>query len=143
MVPRRLRARIPRLEGSARQRVLAGRYDRSPIEGSACGRRARRLELASAASPVRRAQDLAVRERCDIGLSEILQTPEGHLRESIVRAGLMKAYAHRGEFLKHKFIVDIDGNSNSRRRPFAGDPILAECQGSSNKRAYRSSSFAV
>jgi len=59
------------------------------------------------------AQDPAVRDHCDIGLSEILQTPEAHLRETILKAGLVKAYAHRGEFLKHRFVVDIDGNSNS------------------------------
>ena len=35
------------------------------------------------------------------------------MRDNIVKAGLMKGYAHRGEYLKHKFVVDIDGNSNS------------------------------
>ena len=113
-VPRRLCARIPshwmdrgtRCFGGA-LRPVADCSD-PPAEGEPDDLSwLQRLRLCVAA------QDPAIRDRCDIGLSEILQTPEAHLRDNIVKAGLMKGYAHRGEFLKHKFVVDIDGNSNS------------------------------
>jgi hypothetical protein len=59
------------------------------------------------------AKDPAVAERCDIGLSQIVQAPEPHLRDSILDAGLVKGFVPRAQFVRQKFVVDIDGNSNA------------------------------
>jgi Glycosyl transferase family 90 len=59
------------------------------------------------------AKDPAVIDRCDIGLSRIVQIAEPHLRDNILKAGLVKGFAPRERFVKQKFVVDIDGNSNA------------------------------
>jgi hypothetical protein len=59
------------------------------------------------------AKNPAVIDRCDIGLSQIVQISQPHLRKRILKAPLVKGFAPREQFAKQKFVVDIDGNSNA------------------------------
>jgi hypothetical protein len=50
---------------------------------------------------------------CDIGLSGIVQIDEEYIKNSIKTHHMLKGTVDKASFLKHKYIVDIDGNSNA------------------------------
>src|ERR1700722_3000512 len=47
----------------------------------------------------------------DIGLSNFAQVPEPYLQEAVKSAGLMRQHRDKIDFLKYRYIVDIDGNA--------------------------------
>ena len=60
------------------------------------------------------------RENCDIGLSGITQISEKHLIDMVTRYSLLKKRVDKFDFLKYKFLIDIDGNSNAWSGLFTG-----------------------
>lgn len=53
----------------------------------------------------------------DVALTDLVQTADPEqaalIRERVVREGLLKPFIPMAEMAKHRFILDIDGNSNS------------------------------
>jgi hypothetical protein len=64
-----------------------------------------RLQLCDVARRSRWAPEL------DIGVSNFTQVPEPYLQEAIKSAGLMRPRQDKIDFLKYRYIVDIDGNA--------------------------------
>lgn len=52
-------------------------------------------------------------DRMDIGLTEMGQIGEPHLRDAIAAAGFMKAPVAKMAFFDYRYQIDIDGHSNS------------------------------
>ncbi|MDR3438058.1 glycosyl transferase family 90 [Telmatospirillum sp.] len=66
-----------------------------------------RLQLCAASRQSRHADHL------DIGVSEIGQLGAPHLQEAVRQAGLQRPGVAKREFLEYRYLVDIDGFSNS------------------------------
>jgi hypothetical protein len=50
---------------------------------------------------------------CDVGVAQLVQIPEPHLRERIRVAGLLKEGVPRQQFMNYRGAFDIDGNANA------------------------------
>ena len=61
----------------------------------------------------RSAREAEVERFCDVGLTRVVQIGEPSLVRRIETSGFMKPSVERTEFVKHQYVFDIDGNSNS------------------------------
>jgi Glycosyl transferase family 90 len=56
---------------------------------------------------------LGLFERCDVGVTGIVQIDEQHLIDRITQSGFMKERVPRDHFLQYRGVFDIDGNANA------------------------------
>lgn len=61
----------------------------------------------------RAAMQPGIADRCDIGVTSIVQIAEPHLIARIEAAGFRRDPISRTGFAQYKYVVDIDGNSNA------------------------------
>ena len=60
------------------------------------------------------------RGNCDIGITGFVQIPEEHYKSAIIQRGFLKEHVGKELFLKKRYIIDIDGNSNTWSALFTG-----------------------
>lgn len=60
-----------------------------------------------------RAAQPDLKAHCDIGISALVQISEPWLGMRITQAGLIRPAVAREAFLRHRVVIDIDGNSNA------------------------------
>ncbi len=67
-----------------------------------------------------RARSAARPDMFDVGLTRIVQIEEPHLVARIERAGFLRPYVPRVEFMRHKGVIVADGNCNAWDAAFCG-----------------------
>lgn len=67
-----------------------------------------------------RSQSALRPEIFDVGINRIVQIDEPHLIARIERAGLLRPFASRDEFMCHKGVIVVDGNYNAWSAAFCG-----------------------
>jgi hypothetical protein len=66
------------------------------------------------------------RDIFDVGVSRIVQIPEPHIADVIREKGLLRDPCEKIDFLKYRYLIDIDGNANAWDGLF-GAMIMGAC----------------
>lgn len=67
-----------------------------------------------------------LRDRLDMGVINTVQINDPRAREAVVASGFMRPSAPRMDFLKYRYVMDIDGNANAWNG-FFGALLMGSC----------------